>query len=200
MRLLQSVLNCLKQTKKPQHQFVTHLLGLMLMLPGHATFRNMNRYSSYHERTFARWYGRNFDWVSLNQAAITEVVPPEHDQALVMDASFVPKSGKHTYGLDRFWNSCHGRAERGLEVSVLGWVDITANSAYGLSVEQTPPSLEANPESTRIDVYLAQLRRVVTQYHLYGLHYVRTDGAYSKVKFVDGVCGLNLHQIGKLRG
>jgi len=170
------------------------------MLPGHATFRKLSRYSPSHERTFSRWDARDFDWVSLTKAAITEVVPAEHAQALALDASFVANSGKHTYGLDRFWNSCHGRAERGLEVSVLGWVDITANSAYGLSVEQTPPSLEANPESTRIDVYLAQLRRVVTQYHLYGLHYVRTDGAYSKVKFVDGVCGLNLHQIGKLRG
>ena len=56
MRLLQSVLSCLKQTKKPQHKCVTPLLGLMLMRPGHATFRNMSRYSPYHERTFARWY------------------------------------------------------------------------------------------------------------------------------------------------
>jgi len=114
MRLPQSVLSCLKQTKKPQYKFVTHLLGLMLMLPGHATFRNMSRYSPYHERTFSRWYGRDLDWVSLNKGAITEVVPPEHAQALVMDASFVPKSGKHTYGLDRFWNGSHGRAEKGL--------------------------------------------------------------------------------------
>ena len=45
MRLLQSVLTRLDQTKKPQYKFVTHLLGLMLMLPGHATFRNMSRYS-----------------------------------------------------------------------------------------------------------------------------------------------------------
>jgi hypothetical protein len=43
MRLLQSVLSCLKPTKKPPHQFVTQLLGLMLMLPGHATFRHMRR-------------------------------------------------------------------------------------------------------------------------------------------------------------
>ena len=88
MRLLQSVLTSLNQTKKPQYKFITHLLGLMLMLPGHATFRNMSRYSPYHERTFARWYGRNFDWVSLNQATITEVVPPEHEQTLVMDPTF----------------------------------------------------------------------------------------------------------------
>ena len=81
MRLLQSALICRKQTKKPQYKFVTHLLGLMLMLPGRATFRNLSRYSSSHERTFARWYGRHFDWVALHKAAITEVVPPEHDQA-----------------------------------------------------------------------------------------------------------------------
>lgn len=200
MRLRQSVLSCLKQTKKPQHKFVTHLLRLMLMLPGHATFRHMSRDSPYHARTFARWYGRNFDWVSLNQAAITEVVPPEHDQALVMDASFVPKSGKHTYGLDRFWNGSHSRAEKGLELSPLAWLDITANCAYCLSVEQTPPSAAtADLEATRMDVYLDQLSRVVKAHDLRFLRYVVTDGAYSKQKFVAGVRSLELHQIGKLR-
>jgi DDE superfamily endonuclease len=200
MRLLQSVVSCLKQTKKPQHNFVTHLLGLMLMLPGHATFRNMSRYSPYHERTFARWYGRNFDWVSLNQAAITEGVPPEHDQAVVMDASFVPKSGKHTYGLDRFCNGSHSRAERGLELSTLAWLDITDNCAYCLSVEQTPPSAATSDlEATRMDVSLAQLSRVVKAHDLRFLRYVVTDGAYRKQKFVAGVRSLELHQLGKLR-
>jgi hypothetical protein len=200
MRLLQNVLHSLKKTKKPQYKFVTHLLGLMLMLPGHATFRNMSRYSPSHERTFSRWYARDFDWVSLNQAAITEAVPPEHDQALVMDASFVPKSGKHTYGLDRFWNGSHSRAEKGREISTLAWLDITDNCAYCLSVEQTPPSAEtADPETTRMDVYLDQLSRVVTTHDLRFLRYVVTDGAYSKQKFVAGVRALELHQIGKLR-
>ena len=198
MRLLQNVLHSLKKTKKPQYKFVTHLLGLMLMLPGHATFRNMSRYSPSHERTFSRWSARDFDWVSLNQAAITEAVPPEHDQALVMDASFVPKSGKHTYGLDRFWNGSHSRAEKGLEISTLAWLDITDNCAYCLSVEQTPPSAEtADPETTRMDVYLDQLSRVVTTHDLRFLRYVVTDGAYSKQKFVAGVRALELHQIGK---
>ena len=80
MRLLQSVLATLPQTKKPQRKFIAHLLGLVLMLPGHATFRNLSRYSSCHERTFARWYDRPFDFVSLNKAAITQVIPPEHQQ------------------------------------------------------------------------------------------------------------------------
>ena len=200
MRLLQSVLPTLRQTKKPQQKFVAHLLGLLLMLPGHATFRNLSRYSSYHERTFARWYARDFDFVSLNKAAITAVLPPAHEQALVIDASFVPKSGKQTYGLDRFWNGSHSRSEKGLEISTLAWLDITANCAYCLSVEQTLPT-DMIPEAaaTRIDVYLNQLAHVISEHDLSHLRYVITDGYYSKQKFTEGVRALGLEQIGKLR-
>ena len=200
MRLLQSVLPTLRQTKKPQQKFLAHLLGLLLMLPGHATFRTLSRYSAYHERTFARWYARDFDFVFLNKAAIIQVIPPEHEQALVIDASFVPKSGQKTYGLDRFWNGSHSRTEKGLELSALAWLDITDNCAYCLSVEQTPSTGEAtDPETTRIDIYLEQLTRVVSEHHLSHLRYVITDGYYSKQKFLGGVRALGLDQIGKLR-
>jgi hypothetical protein len=200
MRLLQSVLPTLRQTKKPQQKFLAHLLGLLLMLPGHATFRNLSRYSAYHERTFARWYARDFDFVSLNKEAIIQVIPPAHEQALVLDASFVPKTGQKTYGLDRFWNGSHSRTEKGLEISALAWLDITDNCAYCLSAEQTPPADKTTAsESTRVDVYLEQLARVVTEHHLSHLRYVITDGYYSKQKFLRGVRALGLEQIGKLR-
>src|SRR5262249_24295169 len=101
---------------------------------------------------------------------------------------------------DRFWNGSHSRAEKGLEISTLAWLDITGNCAYCLSVEQTPPSAEtSDPEATRMDVYLDQLRRVVKAHDLRFLRYVVTDGAYSKQKFVAGVRALELLQIGKLR-
>ena len=74
--------------------------------------------------------------------------------ALVIDASFVPKSGKKTYGLDRFWNGSHSRTEKGLEISTLAWLDITENCAYCLSVEQTPPTDKTtDSEATRMDIY-----------------------------------------------
>lgn len=200
MRLLHSVLSTPRQTKKPQRKFVAHLLGLLLMLPGHATFRNMSRYSSYHEKTFARGYDRPFDWVSLNKAALTQGVPPAHEQALAIDASFIPKSGKQTYGLDRFWNGCHSRAAKGLELSTVAWIDITGNCAYALSVEQTPPGEElSGPDATRIDAYLEQFTRLVTAHDLSPLHDLIADGGYSHQKFVTGVCALGWHQIGKVR-
>lgn len=200
MRLLHSVLVTLPRTKKPQRKFLAHLLGLLLMLPGHATFRNLSRYSPYDERTFARWYARDFDFVALNKAAIRQVVPAAHEQAVVIDASFVPKSGTKTYGLDHFWNGSHGRSEKGLEISALAWLDVTANCAYALSVEQTPPTRETtDPEATRIDMYLAQLTRVLSAPDLSHLRYVITDGYYSKQKFIHGLQALGRHQIGKLR-
>jgi hypothetical protein len=200
MRLFESVLATLTNLQRPQRKFLCHLMRRLLMLPGHATFRNFSRYSSYHEKTFARHFATSVDVVALNKAAIMQVVPPDHEQALVLDASFIPKSGKHTYGLARFWNGTQSHTEQGLEVSALGWLDVTDNCAYILSVEQTPPVGPApDQEATRIDTYLDQVTRVVQQYALYPLRYVVTDGYDSTQKIIDGVRALELHQIGKWR-
>ena len=92
---------------------------------------------------------------STNKTAITDVVPSEHDHALVIDDSFVLISGKHTEGLDRFWNDNHTRTEKGIEISTLAKIDLTFNCAYCLSVEQTPPSPRlSEQEATRMNVYL----------------------------------------------
>jgi DDE superfamily endonuclease len=56
----------------------------------------------------------------------------------VMDASFCPKSGKQTYGLDWFYNGSASRTQKGLEVSVIAVVDVAQQRAYTLSVQQTP--------------------------------------------------------------
>lgn len=53
-------------------------------------------------------------------------------------------------------------------------------------------------EMTRVDHYLQQLQST-HPYFAPTLKYLVVDGFYSKRKFVDGVCALNLHQIGKLR-
>ncbi len=92
MRLIESVLAKLPKLHKAQRLFVIALLELMLLVPGPITFRNLSCYSCYHEKIFARGFSREFDWVALNQEAIEQVVPAEHEQALVLNASFIPKS------------------------------------------------------------------------------------------------------------
>ena len=54
-----------------------------------------------------------------------------------------------------------------------------------LSVEQTPPASEAaDPETTRIDVYLEQFARVVAAHDLSHLVLLITDGYDSPQKFI----------------
>ena len=182
MRLFESVLATVTNLPRPQRKFLCHLIWLLLMLPGHVTCRNLSRDSPYHEKTFARHFATS------------------HEQALVLDASFVPKSGKHTYGLARFWSGAHSRPDPGLEISELGGLDVTDNCADALSIEQTPPPGPApDQELTRIEIYLDHVTRVVQPHALSPLRDVVTDGYDNQQKFLADVQALELHQIGKLR-
>jgi hypothetical protein len=136
--------------------------------------------------------------VSLHKAAITAVVPFEHDQALVRAASVVPKSGTKTYGLARFWNGSQSRTAHGVELSALAWRASTGHCAYGRSVEQTPPTSEAiTAEATRIDGELEPWTRVVSAHESGVLHAVVPDGDDSPQPCSGGVRSFGRHQLGK---
>jgi hypothetical protein len=45
MRLLYSVLARVPKSNNPQRKLLGYLIGLLLMFPGHATFRNLSRYT-----------------------------------------------------------------------------------------------------------------------------------------------------------
>jgi hypothetical protein len=189
----------LKNTKKPQQKFLCHVMRLLLLRPGHVTFRNLSRYSPYHEQTFARWFVRDFDFVSFNHAAIVEVVAPSHEHVLAFEPRFVPKSGQQTSGLDICWNGAHSRADKGLEIATLAWVDGTHNSAYALRVAQTPTAQSRDTAQTRIDTYLSHIAGVVTTQQLQPLQSLVVDGYFSKQQFVDGIRALDMPLVGTLR-
>lgn len=81
-------------------------------------FRNLSRYSDYSEKSYSRWFRKEFNFTDLNSHAIIKAIPPLTEPIAIMDCTFVSKSGKKTYGLDRFYNSKHNRSEKGLEVSL----------------------------------------------------------------------------------
>jgi hypothetical protein len=111
-----------------------------------------------------------------------------------MDCSFVPKSGKATYGIEYFYNGSASRDEKGLEISI---VDVDAKQGYALSVQQIPPA-RPELETIRIDRYLEHLQAAYP-YLPKSAGYIVNDGFYSKINWVDGVAALNLDVIGKLR-
>jgi hypothetical protein len=86
-----------------------------------------------------------------------------------------------------------------LEIAALAWVEVTRNSASTLSVEQTPTTQSSDGEQPRIDISLAHIAGVVTTQQLQPLNYLVVEGYFSKQQFVDGLCALAMHLVGKLR-
>jgi len=131
---------------KPQRKFLIAAFTAILTARGKINFRNLSRYSDVSESTYYRQFSKPFEFEAFNRAVIDEGLGSASDRIIVLDASFVKKSGKKTYGLDYFWNGCHGRSEKGLEISGVAIVDVERNTGFALSVRQTKPK-DAGPAS-----------------------------------------------------
>jgi hypothetical protein len=132
------------------------LFATILALRGRVTCRNLSRYCEYSERTLARQFRAAFEWPDFHQRVLTTALDPRSELISAQDASFIPKSGKPTFGLGHFFNGCASRAERGLEISTLAVVDVTRRCAFTLAVARTPPGADKAlskqaEEETRID-------------------------------------------------
>lgn len=195
---------------KPRRQFLITLYATIHLICGKVNFTNLSRYSELSERTYRRQFNRGYDFIKFNQALISEALGPAVNQIGVIDCSFLPKSGKATYGLDRFYNGKASRAERGLEISMIAVVDVGQSLGYALSVQQTPAladsvSVASEAQSktkvdevTRVDHYLTHLEATRAALPT-AVRYLVGDGFYRKIKWVEGVKALNLEVIGKLR-
>lgn len=199
--IVTATLNQLPALAKPRRQFVAALLATILALHGRVNYRNLARYGHYCEHTYARHFAQPFPWLAYHAQVIRQAVPATHQRLLAQDASFLPKSGKHTPGRDRFYNGCAGRVERGLEISALAVIDLTQKGAYVAAVAQTPATPDLNKEeaaATRLDHAIRQVQ-VARPGLPADLTYLAADGAYAKQKYVDAMVALGLHVVTKLR-
>jgi hypothetical protein len=208
--LIDNILAQMSGVNQPQKKFLVTLFLTILLMRGKVNFRNLSRYSDLSEKTYSRQFRRSFEFADFNERLIEKIVPTHHERIGVMDCSYIPKSGKETYGLGFFYDSSHDQASKGLEISNLAIVDVTDNTGYSLSARQTPPQeeiekliadkrpLEDDEEISRVDFYAEHLSRDV-RYLPKEIKYIAADGYYAKTKFVKAVRELNLHLIGKLR-
>ena len=201
MTLVNDILKQMPGLGQPQRKFLATLCVTILVLRGRVNFRNLSRYCDYSERTIARQVREPFDWPDFHQRVLMTALDPRAELVSAHDASFIPKSGKQTFGFGHFFNGCTSRAERGLEISTLAVVEVTRRCALTLAVAQTPPgedATKAEQEETRGDFYKQQLRE-----HRHrlppGIKYHCVDGYYAKKKYIDEVVSLDLHAITKLR-
>ena len=200
METVERILSQMSNISTPQRKFLVLLFSTIMMLRGRMNFRNLSRYSRMHEKSFSRNFRKSFDFTMFNNVLIADTIPVNNKRIAAIDASYAPKSGKHSYGIDYFRSGVANKSRKGQEISSPALIDPDCNTAYNLSVEQTPSGSEIGTgESNRIDFYLQQVKRNQSYLTELGVTHIATDGFYSKTRFMNGICKLGFHQIGRLR-
>lgn len=147
---------------KWQQDFLLELFELVYSIQGRLTFENMARYSKFNESTFSPNFKKVFDWLGFNwQLLGWGGLDFSNPVIAAIDCSYLPKAGKSTYGVDKFFSSVAGKAKKGLEISLLSLIDTISGMAWALDVKQTPSALSAKEgnsnDYTRIDFYMEQI-------------------------------------------
>ena len=118
---------------------MAHVISAMLAISGRVTMLGLSRWAdkggSY--RTVQRFYNTVLPWPLLFWWFFrTQLYQAADVYLLVGDESVVPKAGKHTSGIDRFFSSLYGKPIPGVAFFTLGLVNTRERRAYPLQVEQ----------------------------------------------------------------
>lgn len=192
---IKSILSGIDRLGTVRKNALIHIFILFVALPGRVNFLAMARHGRFSEKTYRNHFEERFDFFNFNKQ-LAERFCSSH-RIIAGDCSFIPKAGKKTPHIDKFWSGSASKAMPGLEISSLAVIDIEANTALHLECEQTPANLPDN--KSRIDFYVEQvIRRSKELKEL--ADYLVYDGAAAKKKFIDGIVdNTDLHLVSKLR-
>jgi len=122
------------------------VIEAMLSMSGRVTMRGLSRWSgkggSY--RTLQRFFTTSLNWCHLQWLLIRQHLL-DADEVVVMSGDYVvvTKSGKTTYGLDRFFSSLYGKTVPGLCFLSLSLLSVKRRTSYPVVTEQVEKACEA---------------------------------------------------------
>lgn len=195
--LVGKIVNKMEGLNKARKNFIISTLLLYLSMRGRYTFLGLERYGDYCEKTYRDNYEKPFDFATLNW----ELIKPglSDDLIVVFDPSYIPKSGKSTPHLGKYWSGCLGKALKGLEIGILGVVDVKQNTAYPLKAVQTLNPKELQSEGLSLVHYYSGV--ITNELELIETisKYLVVDGYFTKKTFVYEMSQTNMELISKLR-
>ena len=140
------VLACLSQCVSPTPlRQLGRVIEALLSISGRVTMKGLSRWSSKggSYRTLQRLFTTPLDWLQLNWFLIRHHLWDGDEVALMSgDHVVVTKSGKTTYGLDRFFSSLYGKAVPGLCFLSLSLLSVKRRISYPVVTEQVDKPLE----------------------------------------------------------
>lgn len=108
-------LKALKSAAKinePFEKVFMDTLKLFMEIPSKVNFLQMGRYSEFSEQTYRNNFeNETFDWFAFNEHLIRKTLTGKF-LAIAADPSFLPKSGRKTPWIGRFWSGVAGEMKR----------------------------------------------------------------------------------------
>jgi putative transposase len=232
MDAIVSLLQCLDQIleRKTKTQ-LSRIIMAMLAMSGRVTMLGLSRWAGKgaRYRTIQRFFNQPLPWPLLNWLVIRSQLPVGEDTVLLAgDETVVPKAGKKTYGLDRFFAPLLKRTVPALSFFAISLVSVQEHRSYPLVLEQvvgaetnklSPSSVPAkkaqgpgrpkgrknrNRRDVELSPYLLKVQRMLREALalLEGttpVGYCLLDGFFGNNHALQMVRQCNLHLISKLR-
>lgn len=190
--LTQQILSKMPRVGKVQSHFFTNLVRQWLFLRGRYCFDNLSRQGFLKAESYRKHFSRIFDFAGFNHLLISQHASDE--LFIAFDPCFVSKSGKHTFGLGRFWSGCAQSVKWGLEVASLAMVDVKNHTAFHYMAAQT--KLEEG--QTLMQFYVAFIEQYLTELKQLS-SYIVVDAFFAKHEFIAAMQRNDLHVITRLR-
>ena len=174
-------------------------LKLFMAIPGKVNFLQMGRYGEFSEQTYRNYFANEtFDWLSFNEHLVRKALTGNL-LAIAVDPSFLPKSGKKTPWIGKFWSGVAGEMKRGQEIFGVGVIDVDNHDCMTLGAIQTPDakSLEGM-DYNLVEWYCQNL--IILKERLQKIsRLIVADAFFSKETFVSPLLREGFHVISRLR-
>jgi hypothetical protein len=192
-----AALSKVKEISQPVRKFILHIVPLWLSMNCRMTFMNLQRWGGRSEKSYRSMFSKSFDWFSFNLEVVKSCLKGK--VIAVFDPFYLPKSGKNTYGVARFYSGTAQRALKGLEASCLCFVGVRDHTALHALAEQspTPEGLHAEGK-TLVDHYLSIILKHLEKI-LSLTEYLVVDGYFMKKEFILPLIEQGLQVITKAR-
>lgn len=173
------------------------MFPLLLTLPRRNNIKEQSKWCEVDEGTLHNWHKRDLGLEDFNRRLIDGHGSGEY--VVLFDPSYLPKSGKNTPGLGRFWSGQAGAVKRGIEIGCFAVGDLGHHTAFHLGAELTPSPdvLKARGENL-MKHYVGLVEKRRDQIAHFG-NVLACDGYFGVSTFVGPVCKMGITLISCLK-
>ena len=179
---------------------IIEILILIMAIPRKINFLQLGRYGQRGEQCYRQTFERRLNWLEMNIAlARKRFAQCGRLQAIAIDASYISKAGKATPHVGRFWSGCASAVKHGLEILGIGLIDVDLKDCMMLCAVQTLNQKELKSKDLNLTGwYLKVLGRYARRLRKL-TNLIVADAGFSGSTFVEGVRGLGMHLVSRLR-